>query len=145
MNDPFGLADGTSASYGPSPSFDSDQAWLSGDVPGLSGGIEGAGGSFEFVGPPWWWLAAGAGISAIGATLAWVTSTLPLAIVGWFLAGPLGLSLAIWYTNRENDRKASGRLLTPGWLPPTRIAALVLCLAAVILAAIRVAIGIGRS
>ncbi|MCL1838610.1 MAG: hypothetical protein FWG47_04755 [Propionibacteriaceae bacterium] len=134
MSDPFGFGQASQAHSG--DPYDAFPSSVFGDATGS--------GDIKFVGPPWPWLVGGAVTSAAGAVLAWLTSSLPLEIVGWFIAGPVGFMLVILFTNQDTRQRARGVYLQYGWLRPLQIAAICVCVAGVVAAAIRVAIGVGR-
>jgi hypothetical protein len=119
-------------------SFEDDESPNSAD----SG--DGGSAQVKFTKPPFAWLAAGAGLSIAGGLLAWLGNSLPLAVGGWFLAGPLGLTLLAWFLNRDSRAKVGGVYLAPSWTLQVYVASVVVCLVAVVLAAIRVSLGVGR-
>ncbi len=94
--------------------------------------------------PPWRWLLLSLAAAIIGGTLAWVTGSLALAVLGWVIAGPGGLTLLAWFRNRDQRARISGVYLAPTWAPAAYWATLGCCLAAIIASALRVAIGVGR-
>jgi hypothetical protein len=97
-----------------------------------------------FTKPPYAWLLAGVGGSVLGGALAWIWNSIPVAVVGWFLAGPVGLTLLAWFVNRDNRARSRGVYLAPSWITAAYVAAFLACLLCVLLAAVRVAWGFGR-
>jgi len=94
--------------------------------------------------PPAWMFWVGAAVSVVGAVLAWVLTSLTLAVVGWFLAGPIGMLLVIWFKNRDTVARTKGVYQAPKWLSAAYWVCVGVCLVAVVMAAVRVAIGMGR-
>lgn len=95
-------------------------------------------------GPPLGWLAAGALSAAVGGVLAWLGGSLAVAVLGWLLAGPVGLTLVAWYVNRDNRAKVAGVYQAPVWAGLAYWVGVAACVAGVALAALRVAEGVGR-
>jgi hypothetical protein len=98
----------------------------------------------RFTKPPYLWLGLGVGVSLAGAVLSWVFNSLPVAVSGWFLAGPVGLTLLAWYLNRDGKARVEGVYSASAYARHAYFGAVALCVTAVVLAAVRVAIGVGR-
>ncbi len=121
--------------------FDSSEP----DARGADGfGGSGAPGAVVFSGPPFGWLLGGVAAVAAGVCMAWLWALLPLAVVGWALAGPVGLTLVAWFVNRDNRARSSGVYLAPAWTGAAYWTCVGLCLVGVIAVAVRIADGVGR-
>ena len=94
--------------------------------------------------PPFGWLLGGVAAVAAGVCLAWFWGSLPLAVAGWALAGPVGLTLVAWFVNRDNLARSSGVYLAPSWKGGAYWTSVGLCLVGVIAVAVRIADGVGR-
>lgn len=97
-----------------------------------------------FSGPPFGWLLGGMAAVAIGVCIAWIWGSLPLAVAGWVLAGPVGLTLVAWFVNRDNRARSSGVYLAPAWTAAAYWVCVGLSLVGVIAVAVRIADGVGR-
>ena len=96
-------------------------------------------------GPPIRWLAGGLAAVVVGVCAAWSWGSLPLAVIGWVLAGPVGLTLIAWFVNRDNAARSSGGVYqAPTWVPAAYWICVALSLIGIVAVAIRVAEGVGR-
>lgn len=95
--------------------------------------------------PPVTWLACCAAITVIGGILALTLGSLPpVAIVAWVLCGPMAIGLLALFTSRDTHQRSLPVYAAAGWVKPAYIACLVLCGAAVLISAIRIALWVGR-
>jgi hypothetical protein len=113
-------------------------------VPSDPGFGEHAAKAVVFTKPPYVWLFAGLGGAVLGCAIAWIWSSIPVAVLGWFLAGPVGLTLLAWFVNRDNRARSRGVYLAPSWLAGAYIGAFVASLLCVLATALRLAWGFGR-
>lgn len=97
-----------------------------------------------FTKPPYLWLIGGLGSALLGCALAWISNLIPVAVVGWFLAGPVGLTLLAWFVNRDNRARSRGVYLAPSWLTAAYLGSFAMILLCVLGTALRLAWGFGR-
>jgi len=99
----------------------------------------------EIARPPLPYLGAAAAIALLALLLAAALGTVPgLAITAWVLAGPVAIGVLAYFIKADTTQRARPIYAAPGWLRPAYVAALVLCGAAVIVAALRIAFWVGR-
>lgn len=126
-------------------SFDDHSDPFDGSDPNARGAEgHGAPGAAVFSGPPFGWLLGGVAAVAAGVCMAWLWASLSLAVVGWALAGPVGLTLVAWFVNRDNRARSAGVYLAPAWTGAAYWTCVGLCLVGVIAVAVRIADGVGR-
>jgi len=102
-------------------------------------------GGLSVAGPPLTWLGASAAAAVIGLLLAALLGALPpLAVTGWVLAGPVAIGALAVYTSADTRRRARPVYISPNWLTAAYYACLGVCLVGVVVAAIRIALWVGR-
>lgn len=94
--------------------------------------------------PPTWLLflagglALAAGIVAILLNIPWV------AIVCWFVAGPVAIGLLALFVVKDTFARSSGLYAAPGWVKPLHYIAIGLCLLCILAPALRIADWVGH-
>lgn len=102
-------------------------------------------GTVQIARPPLPYLAAAAAISLVALLLAALLGAIPgLAIIAWVLAGPIAIGVLAYYLKVDTTERARPIYAAPNWLRPAYIVALVLCGIAVVIAALRIALWVGR-
>lgn len=110
-----------------------------------SGGLSDAPSDLTVARPPLRWLGISAGLSAVGLALAALLGGLPpLAIIGWSLSGPVAIGALAMFTSEDTRQRAHPVYVAPNWLQLAYFGALLLCLAGVIVSAIRIGLWVGR-
>lgn len=95
--------------------------------------------------PPVFWLACCVALTVIGGVLALTLGSLPpVAIAAWVLCGPVAIGALALFTSRDTHQRSLPVYAAPGWVKPAYIGCLVLCGAAVLISAIRIALWVGR-
>lgn len=94
--------------------------------------------------PPTWLLflagglALAAGVVAILLNIPWV------AIVCWFVAGPIAIGLLALFVVKDTFARSSGLYAAPGWVKPLHYIAIGLCLLCILAPALRIADWVGH-
>lgn len=94
--------------------------------------------------PPVLLLFIALGIAIVAGVIAAIVGALPVAIICWFLAGPVAIGIIAFYVNKDNDARAKGVYSAPNWVRPLHIAVSVICVLAVVVPALRIADWVGR-
>lgn len=95
--------------------------------------------------PPWPWAAASLVLGLTGLLLAVLAGgAVSLAAVAWLLGGPLAVTLAALYLRRDTLRRAQPLRVDYAWARVLYVGALVVALAAVVAASVRLAFWFGR-
>ncbi len=94
--------------------------------------------------PPVLILAAGVLLAVAGALGAWLSGAVPVAAVGWLLAGPVAFGLLALYQHRDAVAQSRGVYTRDPWVAPAFYAGVALCFVAVCVCAIRIALWAGR-
>lgn len=95
--------------------------------------------------PPLTWLGVSVAAALLGLLLAALLGALPpLAVIGWLLAGPVAIGALAVYISIDTRRRAGAVYVAPNWLTAAYYACLVVCLAGVVVAAVRIALWVGR-
>lgn len=101
--------------------------------------------SLEIARPPLPYLGAAAAISLVALLLASALGAIPgLAITAWVLAGPVAIGVLAYFIRADTAERARPVYAAPTWVRPAYVAALVLCGAAIVVAALRIAFWVGR-
>lgn len=101
--------------------------------------------TLEIARPPLPYLGLAAAISLVALLLAALLGAIPgLAITAWVLAGPVAIGVLAYFIKADTAERARPVYAAPNWVRPAYVAALVLCGAAVVVAALRIAFWVGR-
>lgn len=115
-----------------------------GQVAGMGGFETMAPGGVVVHKPPVLILAGSALLMLAAAVGASVSGLVVVAFICWFLAGPVGTGLLALFQNRDSVARSKGVYSREGWVTPAFYASVVLCLAAVTICALRIAMWAGR-
>lgn len=94
--------------------------------------------------PPVWLLFLAAGLALTAGIVALVWGAPAVAIVCWFLAGPVAIGLLALFVLRDTSARASGLYAAPSWVQPMHYVAIGLCLMCILVPALRIADWVGR-
>ncbi|NNG18291.1 hypothetical protein HJ590_01640 [Naumannella sp. ID2617S] len=94
--------------------------------------------------PPAFLLLIALGVAVVAGVVALLLNNIVVAIICWFLAGPIAIGLVALFVIRDNWARASGAYSSPGWLKPLHIATVALCLLAILAPALRIADWVGH-
>lgn len=83
-------------------------------------------------------------VITFGSHVATDTSYAVLAVLAWFLAGVLGISLLGWYFTENSRRKSAGSYFTVGWKKTLYWSTVALLLIAVVWSAVDIAQWAGK-
>lgn len=89
-------------------------------------------------------LGVAGGLSALGAALALVPGTVVWGFLGWFLSGPLALTVLSTFTSRDTARRARDVYSAPTWVPVAYWVVVALAVAGLVIGALRIAFWAGR-
>lgn len=103
-----------------------------------------SGGPIEISRPPTYLLFIALAIAIIAAVVAGIFGQPVVAIICWVLAGPIAIGIIALFVTKDNNARGAGVYVAPGWLRAVHIIASVVCVAAVIVPALRIAFWVGR-
>ena len=89
-------------------------------------------------------LGVAGGLGLLGVALALVQGTVVWGFLGWFLSGPLALTVLSQFTARDTARRARDVYSAPNWVPVAYWVVVALGVAGLVLGALRIAFWAGR-
>lgn len=104
----------------------------------------GSAGPLEISRPPVLLLFVAVAIAVVAAVIAGIFGVWWLAIICWFLAGPVAIGLIALFVTKDNQARTQGVYAAPSWVRPFHVAVSILCVAAVLVPALRIADWVGR-
>lgn len=94
--------------------------------------------------PPTWLLFVAAGLALAAGIVALLLDSPVIAIVCWFVAGPIAIGLLALFVVKDTFARSSGLYAAPGWVKPLHYVAIGLCLVCILAPALRIADWVGH-
>lgn len=94
--------------------------------------------------PPTWLLFAAGGLALVAGIVAILLNIPWVAIVCWFVAGPIAIGLLALFVVKDTFARSSGLYAAPSWVKPLHYIAIGLCLVCILAPALRIADWVGH-